>query len=108
MEKEVIEKVHELLNTSSWDAEYCTPHKWKDEDMDKCISVLEHTIFSLSSVSMLMKDWEEEIYDMTNDYDDASLVSSSLHFIADSLAWDALLNKDVKYPDSATFKVTKS
>ena len=55
-----------------------------------------------------MKDWEEEICDMTNDYDDASLVSSSLHFIADSLAWDALLNKDVKYPDSATFKVTKS
>ena len=107
MEKQVIERVHELLNTSSWQAQYCHPHKWKDEDMDKCIDILEKTIFSLPLVKGFLKDWEPEIIEMTDDYDEASLVSSSLHFCADTLAWQVLDNhKELYAPESATFTIT--
>lgn len=107
MEKQVVERVHELLNTSSWQAEYCHPDKWKDKDMDKCIDILEKTIFSLPLVKGFLKDWEPEILQMMNDYEDASLVSASLHFCADTLAWQVLHNDEEHYkPDSATFKIT--
>ena len=35
MNKEIVDQVQEKINTSTWQAEYCHPHKWKDEDMDE-------------------------------------------------------------------------
>ena len=50
MNKEIVDQVQEKINTSTWQAEYCHPHKWKDEDMDECLSVLEHTLFGVDDV----------------------------------------------------------
>ena len=104
MNKEIVDQVQEKINTSTWQAEYCHPHKWKDEDMDECLSVLEHTLFGVDDVANSINVWAEEVRDVSED-NDVPIVEACVIVIADTLAWDKLKNQDVSFPDSAIFRL---
>ncbi len=104
MNKEIVDQVQEKINTSTWQAEYCHPHKWKDEDMDKCLSVLEHTLFGVDDVVNSINDWSEHIRAVSED-NDVPIVEACVIVIADTLAWSVLNDEDVYFPDSAIFRL---
>ena len=105
MEKQVVERVHELLNTSYWQAEYCHPDKWKGEDVDKCIDILIGTNFSVDDVANAIDDHADQAKDIFEDKD-VTMAEAFAICIADPLAWSVLNDEeDVNFPESATFNI---
>ena len=104
MNKDIVNQVLEEINTSTWQAEYCHPDKWKDEDMDKCLSVLDHTLFGVDDVAASINAWAEDIRHISED-NDMPIVDACIRVVADTLAWSVLVNQDINFPDSAIFLI---
>lgn len=105
MNKDIVSQVQEKISKSQWTAEFCHPHRWKDEDMDKCLDTLHKTIFSVDDVADSINAWGEEIRSVSED-NDMPIVDACIRVVADSLAWSVLRDEDVNFPDSAIFLIT--
>ncbi len=109
--KKTIEKVHGILTSSDWDAEWNHPHKWNDADILLCTTKLEDTNFSKKHIGECLDHvLEEAAEEYRNRENTGTFVELLAEYIADYVAWYTISKSNGKLyaPESATFHIIQS